>query len=196
MNKGDLTRQVILDHALNLASTGGLNSLTIGTLATQTGMSKSGLFAHFKSKENLQLAILERTTERFQEMVVIPTRSIESPLAKIRQLARNWLKWDQQAFDGSCIFVGAIAEFDDQPGKIQDFLRGQQNRWVSYLAHQFEKAIERGELKPSANHEQLAFKTYSFYLGSHMYHWLGGESNSRLYFWQAFTDLLEQYEVR
>src|SRR3954469_13559424 len=116
MTKGEETRAAILDDALTLASRVGFTGLTIGQLAEHTGMSKSGLFAHFKSKEALQLETLERARERFTDLVVRPTLAAPRGEARVRALFDHWLEWETQALKGGWLFVTGSAAVGRQPG--------------------------------------------------------------------------------
>ena len=123
MTKGSDTRATILDEAANLASINGLNGLTIGTLAAHTGMSKSGLFRHFGSNEDLQVATLHAGVERFIQPVVRPALRAPRGLTRVRALFDHWLEWGtHRGFAGGCIFIPASFELDDQPGAARDYL--------------------------------------------------------------------------
>src|SRR6266540_3709004 len=122
MSKGDETRRSILDQALRLASTQGLGQVTIGLLADAAGLSKSGLFAHFKSKEQLQLAVLREASDRFVGAVIAPALREPRGEPRLRALFENWLRWETKAFPGGCPFQAAADELDDQPGPVRDYL--------------------------------------------------------------------------
>src|SRR5687768_8025264 len=135
MSKGEETRREILGSALSLASEVGLEGLSIGLLAGRVGMSKSGLFAHFESKERLQVAVLEEATRRFVDLVVAP--ALRAPRGKPRVVAllERWLSWSQQDFmPGGCIFLSASGELDDRPGPARDALVASQRDWQDTLA--------------------------------------------------------------
>src|SRR5258706_6219006 len=121
LRKGERTRSVILDRAAGLASESGLDGLTIGSLAAATGLSKSGLFAHFGSREELQLAVLERTREKFAEVVFRPALAKPRGLERYRAMFERWLDWTESAdLPGGCPLLGAAMEFDDRPGPVRD----------------------------------------------------------------------------
>src|SRR4029453_4147392 len=126
MSKGTETRQVVLDEAARGASRVGLSGLTIGSLAAATQLSKSGLFAHFQSKESLQLQLLDHTRARFIDLVVRPALAAPRGEPRVRELSRRWLAWDAEALPGGCLFVAASAEFDAQPGPVRDRLANDQ----------------------------------------------------------------------
>ena len=123
MGKGDQTRDAILERAVRLASQVGLEGLTIGRLAGALDLSKSGLFAHFASKETLQVQTLERAAERFVEVVLRPALAEPRGEPRLRALFERWLRWPQEVSQpGGCIFVQAAVELDDRPGPARDRL--------------------------------------------------------------------------
>src|SRR5512140_581658 len=135
MPKGAQTREAILDHGLRLASELGLEGLTIGRLAEALELSKSGLFAHFGSKEALQVAVLDRAGERFAEVVVRPALAAPRGEARLRALFERWLAWPREvALPGGCIFVQAASELDDRPGAARDRLAALEREWLETIA--------------------------------------------------------------
>ena len=194
MGKGEETKQSILAVALRMAAAGGVNQLTIGQLAAATGMSKSGLFAHFKSKEVLQLSVLEHATDLFRDAVVAPSRHIEDPLEKLKQLVQNWLDW-YEGNANTCIFMVAMSEFEDQPGPIRDFLVAQQRQWLAYLEHKVKDTVESGQFVDNADPVQFVFRLQSLYLGTELYRWLDKENKRRKLFHQGFENLIQDHLV-
>lgn len=165
--KGEQTRSVILGTAVNLASVEGLEGLTIGRLATELDMSKSGLFGHFGSKEGLQLATVETAREIFIEEVVTPARQAETGLARLWALCDAWLSYmEREVFAGGCFFMAASAEYDDRPGVVREVIVRNMQEWLSYLEYAAKKAQERGELKYDVTPQQLAFELHAFYLSA------------------------------
>ena len=156
MGKGELTRQVILDEAVRVASQVGLGGLTIGTLATQTDLSKSGLFAHFKSKESLQEQVLAHTIERFIELVVRPALAAPRGEPRVRQLFESWLSWGRDALPGGCLFFHAALELDDQPGSARARLVTHYRDWLDTIAQVFRTGIAEGHFRPDADADQFA----------------------------------------
>jgi AcrR family transcriptional regulator len=131
------TRESILDRAVDLASTEGLEGLTIGRLAAELGMSKSGLFGHFGSKEELQLATIEEASTRFIAEVIEPAMAKPEGAARLRALARSYVDYlERGVFAGGCFFAAASIEFDDRPGPVGDRIRDAVGAWVSYLEGQ------------------------------------------------------------
>ena len=167
MSKGQATRLAILDEAVGIASRIGFNALTIGQLAEQTGMSKSGLFAHFKSKEALQLETLERGRERFTDVVMRPTLAVPRGVARVRALMENWLVWETEALEGGCVFVTASVEFDDQPGPVHDALVQNQTDWSEAIATVVRTAISEGDFRADLDPDQFAFAMLGLFYAFH-----------------------------
>ena len=119
MSKGRETKESILDAAVQVASRLGFTGLTIGQLAEETGMSKSGLFAHFRSKEQLQLQTLEHARTLFTDAVIRPALSVTRGEKRVRELFDRWLDWESDALQGGCIFVTGSIEYDDRPGPMR-----------------------------------------------------------------------------
>lgn len=157
MSKGQDTKTAILDEAVGIASKVGFNALTIGQLAEQTGMSKSGLFAHFKSKEALQLETLERGRERFTDLVTRPTIAAPRGIARVRALFDHWLVWETEALQGGCIFVTGSIEYDDQPGPMRDALVRNQQDWAEFIATVAGTGVSEGDFRADLDTEQFAF---------------------------------------
>lgn len=167
MSKGKATKTAILDEAVDIASKVGFNALTIGQLAESTGMSKSGLFAHFKSKEALQLDTLERGRERFMDLVVRPTLTVPRGIARVRALVDHWLVWETEALEGGCVFVAASIEYDDQPGAMQDALIRNQRDWSEFIATVAGTAISEGDFRDDVDPEQFAFMLLGVFYSFH-----------------------------
>jgi len=168
MTKGEETRVAILDEAAALSSRLGLEALSIGGLADRVGMSKSGLFAHFRSKENLQLEVLRFTVERFVSKVISPAFKVTRGIPRIRALFDNWLEWERNAkMPGGCIFIAASNEFDDRPGPLRDRLVAYQRDWVGCLSTAAGIAVEEGHFRRDLDLEQFAYDFYSIILAYH-----------------------------
>jgi AcrR family transcriptional regulator len=170
VSKGEGTRERILDRALRLASRDGLEGLSIGVLAADLGLSKSGLFAHFGSKEDLQLAVLQEAATRFEETVMRPAFRAPRGEPRLRRLFENWLGWiGDPASPGGCVFLAAAAELDDREGRPRDFLAGSQKQLVSSLGRSARMAVEEGHFRAGLDAEQFAFELYALLLGCS--HW-------------------------
>jgi AcrR family transcriptional regulator len=169
VSKGADTRGVVLGHALALASEVGLEGVTIGTLAERAKMSKSGLFAHFESKEALQIAVLDEARDRFVETVVAPALRKKRGEPRVRALLEYWLLWANADFmPGGCVFVGSIAELDDRPGPVRDRLAATQRDWLETLATAIRIAIEEGHFRREADPAQLAHEFLTLAYGTHL----------------------------
>jgi AcrR family transcriptional regulator len=155
--KGADTRGAVLGHALALASEVGLEGVTIGTLAERARMSKSGLFAHFASREALQIAVLDEAAGRFVEKVVAPALRKKRGEPRVRALLENWLLWSNADFmPGGCVFVASIADLDDRPGPVRDRLAATQRDWLDTLATAIRIAKEEGHFRSDLDPAQLA----------------------------------------
>jgi AcrR family transcriptional regulator len=169
VTKGDETRERILDRAMALAAVVGLEGLSIGELARETGMSKSGLFAHFASKEDLQLKIIETARERFARDVFEPTLRATRGEGRVRALFERWLAWERGRV-GGCPFVEASYELDDRPGPVRDALAAAQGEWVDGLARAVQIAIDEGHFSSDLDPRQFAYEMYGIFLAYHLYH--------------------------
>ena len=168
MKKGDRTRTLILNDALALAGEVGLEGLSIGSLAGRLGLSKSGLFAHFGSKEDLQLATLRQGQQRFEEAVF--RQALPSPrgLPRLRALFENWLAWIGRVDrPGGCVILAASVEYDDRPGEIRNALVAGQRELRGALAKAVRLAIEQGHLRPDTDPWQLVFELMGIVLAVH-----------------------------
>ena len=159
MRKGEKTREAILDRALRMASELGLEGITIGRLADELELSKSGLFAHFSSKENLQVETLDRAAERFAEVVVRPALAAPAGEPRLRALFERWLDWPKRVRQpGGCIFAAAAAELDDRPGPARDRLVELQREWLATIERVVVRAKEVGHLGAHVEPGQLAYE--------------------------------------
>ncbi len=193
MKKGEETKMVILDVGLDMASQYGLEGVSIGSLANLINMSKSGLFAHFQSKENLQVEILKYAGRLFAEDVIVPALKTEAGIPRIKALVKNWVSWEDN-LTGGCIFVTASAEFSDRPGKVRDYLLKQQRDWIDSLLRIAQSAIEVGDFRKDVDCEQFAFDLYSLLLGFHLYDRLLDDSETKKRQETALGRLLANYQ--
>lgn len=190
VTKGAATRELILDRAYGIACRAGLEGLSIGGLAADVGMSKSGVFAHFGSREDLQLAVLDDAGRRFVDHVMMPALEAPRGVARLRALMDRWFDWARHKDDGGCIFLGAATEYDDRPGPLRDRVIAQMDRWRSELARAATLAIGTGELDPSTDVEQLAFELYALALVVHHDAGLRGYESAYARGMQAFDRLI------
>jgi AcrR family transcriptional regulator len=191
MSKGEDTRAAILDRAASLASRVGLEALSIGGLADEMGMSKSGLFAHFGSKEALQLNALEHAAGQFIERVLKPAFTAPRGEPRIRALFELWLRWAEATqYEGGCLFVQAATEYDDRPGLVRDLVWRQQSDWIATLATSARLAIEEGHFREDLEPEQFAYEFYALAVGYHYMHRLLREPRAEERIRTAFVKLL------
>ena len=165
--KGEETRHAILARAFELAKTVGLSGLSIGRLAEETGLSKSGLFAHFGSKEALEVAVVQEAARQFVEFVMAPALRQPRGEPRVRALFDRWILWGQQP--GGCFFVGAVAELDDRSGPPRDALVQTCKDWIDTLATAARITVSERHFRPDLDPEQFAFEVYSIMLGFHTY---------------------------
>ena len=156
-------RERILEAAVEKARQIGLEGLSIATLAKEVGMSKAGLFAHFGSKEELQLATLDAALCGFMKRVITPADQTERGLPRLHQVVMEWIASIEEARDrGGCFFYAVAAEFDGRPGAVRDKLVAASERWLDWLLRQVTLAKERGHFVPEVDAEQLAFALHAF----------------------------------
>jgi AcrR family transcriptional regulator len=169
MRKGEATRQAILDQAVALASQVGLGGLSIGRLADTLRLSKSGLFAHFKSKEALDAQILERVAQRFVDQVVRPALKRPRGEPRLRALFDRWMVWGSSPeLPGGCPLVAAVAELDDQPCEARDVLVAQQRDWIDTMRQVVATAIAEGHFRRDLDAEDVAWELYGIMFARHL----------------------------
>ena len=191
--KGERTRAAILDAALRIVSKAGLDGLTIGTLADATGMSKSGLFAHFGSREELLLAVLAHGQAEFTEVVFQPAMAKPRGLPRLKAMFTNWLDWTESAdLPGGCPMIGGATEFDDKPGPVRDMLAGGQRTWIETLKRTVRQAIEEGQMPAGTDPEQIAFEMFGIALVVHHHRRLLGYPKARARALAALEKLLSR----
>ncbi len=167
MAKGEETRQAILTRAFDLASVVGVSGLTIGRLAEETGLSKSGLFAHFGSKEALEVAVVEEAARQFVEAVMVPALREVRGEPRVRAMFERWISWGERP--GGCFFVGASAELDDRPGPPRERLVQAIRDWVDALATAARIAVTEGHFRTDLDPEQFAFDLYAIAVCGHTF---------------------------
>jgi AcrR family transcriptional regulator len=162
-SKGERTREAILDVAAALATQQGLETLSIGRLAEATGMSKSGLFAHFGSKHELQLATIDHAASVFVREVIAPAREAPKGLARVWALCDRMVDYDErEVFPGGCFFAATSVEFNNRPGAVRERIGEMINSWLTYLEHAVEQAQAAGELDSSVSARDVAFQLDAF----------------------------------
>lgn len=192
MSKGEETKAAILDHAAKLASQVGLEGLSIGKLADDMSLSKSGVFAHFQSKETLQVETLQFARDLFVENVITPAFKQPRGLPRVRTLFEKWLDWNASCFPGGCLIIAASTEFDDRPGAVRDVLAQNQRDLVDTITQATKIAIQEGHLRADLKPDQFAFEMYGIILSFHHHMRLLGDPKARSRALAAFSSLVEQ----
>ncbi len=167
MHKGQQTRATILDAALTLASHMGLEGLSIGALAEVTGMSKSGVFAHFGSRDELQIAVVREYHNKFEEEVFYPALREPRGLPRLRALFELWVKRVAVEIDSGCIYISGAVEFDDRPGPVRDALVDMVQTWQDALERAIGMAVEEGHLRADTDPAQMLFEVHGLILALH-----------------------------
>jgi AcrR family transcriptional regulator len=167
LHKGRQTRTTILEAALSLASQAGLEGLSIGALAEVTQMSKSGVFAHFGSREELQIAVIREYHARFEEEVFFPALKEARGVPRLRSLFERWVKRVSVEVDSGCIYISGAVEFDDRPGLVRDALVGMVQAWHAALERAIRIGVEDGALQPDTDSGQLLFELHGLILALH-----------------------------
>ena len=159
MAKGVITRERILEQALRDASLVGLDGLSLGKLADEVEMSKSGIFAHFGSKEELQKQVLAAAAEKFGDIVVKPALTAPRGIPRVRAMFEGWLRWERDvSVPGGCVFTHAAVELDDRPGPVRDDLAVWQRTWRDMLARAAAIAVQEKHFRKDLDTQQFAFR--------------------------------------
>jgi AcrR family transcriptional regulator len=167
LQKGQQTKAAIVDAALGLATQIGLEGLSIGALAEVTQMSKSGVFAHFGSREELQISVIREYHNRFEEEVFYPALAEPRGLARLRAMFANWMKRTSVELDSGCIYISGAVEFDDRPGPVRDALAWSVQTWHSAMKRAITMAKEEGHLLAGVDEEQMLFEIHGLILALH-----------------------------
>jgi AcrR family transcriptional regulator len=171
MNRPTSTRERILREGLALMSESGLSGVTLGVLADQVGMSKSGLFAHFRSKEDVQIELLTHMADFAMEHVVRPSMTASEGLPRLRALVRNWFGWAQRAgLPGGCPVAAGLFEFDDIEGRVRNKILEMEGAFRSMLIELVQRAVEHGHLRRDLDVDQFVWELCGIYLGHHAAH--------------------------
>lgn len=167
LQKGQQTKQAIIDAALGLAEQIGLEGLSIGALAEVTRMSKSGVFAHFGSREELQISVIREYFQRFSNEVFFPAVNAPRGLPRVRALFANWMKRVAIEIQSGCIFISGAVEFDDRPGPVRDALASSVQTWLAAMHRAVVLAKQEGHLVPDADEAQVVFEIHGLILALH-----------------------------
>jgi AcrR family transcriptional regulator len=189
LGKGAATRDLIIGHAYAIACRAGLEGLSIGDLAQAVGMSKSGVFAHFGSREDLQLAVLEHGGRCFGEAVLMPALRKPRGLARLRGIVDGWFDWVRENQHG-CLIMGAVSEYDSRPGPLHDAVVLLIQRWRSDTARATQMAVDSGELRAGTDPQQLSFEIFGIALALHQDTRLFDPKQARMQAERAFERLL------
>lgn len=167
MHKGQQTKQAIIDAALGLATQIGLEGLSIGALAEVMGMSKSGVFAHFGSREELQISVIREYHDRFENEVFYPAVQQARGMERLRTLFANWMNRTSVEIDSGCLYISGAVEFDDRPGPVRDALASSVQTWLNAMLRAIEIAKQCGHLRADADENQMAFEIHGLILALH-----------------------------
>ena len=192
MKKGELTKESILKSAFDLASVLGLEALTIGKLAEAAGLSKSGLFGHFQSKENLQVMVLDYSAEYYIDKVIRPALVKNRGVPRIRAIVDLWIKCTEVTVKGGCPILTAAIEFDDRPGIVQDKVQELLKSQTKFFEKAADIAKEEGHFNKNLNSKQFAFEFYSLMVAFQIYSKLLKQKDAKKQFIQAVDDLIEK----
>jgi len=167
LHKGQQTKATIVEAALNLATHIGLEGLSIGALAELTGMSKSGVFAHFGSREELQISVVHEYHDRFEQEVFFPALEAPRGVARLRALFDNWMKRTSIELDSGCIYISGAVEFDDRTGPVRDALTASVQTWHAAMRRTIVQCRESGDLHADLDENQLLFEIHGLILALH-----------------------------
>ncbi|MBS0292957.1 MAG: TetR/AcrR family transcriptional regulator [Proteobacteria bacterium] len=165
--KGQQTKAAIVEAALGLATHIGLEGLSIGALADVTGMSKSGVFAHFGSREELQISVIREYHQRFEQEVFFPAMAAARGIARLRAMFDNWMKRTSIEIDSGCIYISGAVEFDDRTGPVRDALASSVLTWQAAMKRAIEQCKECGEIREDVSEEQMLFEIHGLILALH-----------------------------
>lgn len=196
MRKGEQTRAAILDAALELASRDGLEGLTIGLIAERMLMSKSGVFAHFGSREDLQIAVIQEYHRRFEEEVFFPSLDEARGLPRLSAMCSRWVVRHTREIDSGCMYISGAVEYDDRPGPIRDELLSMVMAWQKVLLRSARQAVDEGHLLPDTDCEQLVFEMRAMVLALHHDARFIGDRHAVERVERGYVRLIESYRVK
>jgi AcrR family transcriptional regulator len=193
MRKGEQTKAAIIEAAIELSASAGLEGLTIGTLADKMAMSKSGVFAHFGSREDLQIAVLKVYEQRFVDQVLMPALKAKRGLPRLNAVVANWLQRTAQEAARGCIWISGASEYDDRPGAVRTELVGMVNSWQREMTRAITQAAEMGDLPSDTDVSELVFEIYGIILVLHHDARLLNSPDAYARSQRAFTRLIRSY---
>lgn len=187
------TKDLILNTAVKIASVHGIEGLTLGELAKAVGMSKSGLFAHFTAKDQLQLEVLKKATEHFVDLVMRPAFKAPRGEPRLTAMAKNWFNYlnEESNLPGGSILIAASFELDDQPGILRDFVQQSQKDLILSIARAAQIAVDEKHFRKGLDVDQFAWSVYSFILGYHHYKRMLNDPKAEHYFFNSIKQLMD-----
>lgn len=194
MRKGEQTRAAIVETALSIAHLHGLEGITIGAIAEKIGKSKSGVFAHFGSREELQIAVLREYEQRFIQTVLLPSLKMGRGLPRLQALFVCWLERVVQEARSGCIYIAAASEFDDRPGAVREILVKMHVDWQKEMRRAVEQAVEQQHLHSTTHAEQLVFEMSGLVLAAHQQRRLLGDVMSVQHAQDGFLRLIRSHQ--
>ena len=195
MQKGQQTKAAIVDAALGLATQIGVEGLSIGALAEVTQMSKSGVFAHFGSREELQISVIREYHTRFEDEVFYPAMREHRGLPRLRALFANWMKRTSVEIDSGCIYISGAVEFDDRPGPVRDALASSVKTWHAAMKRAIQGAKLEGHVQPDVDEEQMLFEIHGLILALHYEARFLKEAGAIARANRGFENILRQYSA-
>lgn len=192
-SKGTLTKETILKSAFDFASQFGFEALSIGKLADSVGLSKSGLFGHFKSKEKLQCMVLDYAAQNYTRKVITPVLTHPRGLPRVRALTKQWILWVSDDGVGGCPLLAAAIEFDDRPGPVLDRVRFWYQKKIDFVVGAIALAISEGHLSSDTNAKDMAHELYSLMIGHHLFSRLLKEEDAIARFERSVEDLIARH---
>ncbi len=195
MGRGAETRAAILEEALELTSQFGLEGLSIGVLAKRTGMSKSGLYAHFESKEGLQRDVLQEAADRWTELVLRPAIAKPRGLPRVAKLFERWLAWDTEAFAGGCPFMAAATDYDDRDGPVRQAVAKHLGDALAAVTRAVELAVDEGHLRAGTPVDQFTFELWGILTGFQQYSRLLEDGDALGRANRAFDSLVDRHRA-
>lgn len=193
MSKTLEKRLTILDTALSLVRQIGFESVSIASLASEVGMSKSGLFAHFNSKEKMHLMILDHAAESFSEEIFKKAISTSRGVPRLRAIIKNWIKWYKTGEGGTCPFIAASVEYDSKKGPVKNRIKSHMRQLISSLSYTAQVCIEEGHFKKETNTDLFAYELYSLIVGHLVYLRTMESKSANKLFEQSIEQLIEKY---
>jgi AcrR family transcriptional regulator len=193
LHKGQQTKAAIVDAALGMAAQVGLEGLSIGSIADMMHMSKSGVFAHFGSREDLQISVVHEYHHRFEQEVFVPALTEARGLPRLRALFENWVRRTAVEIDSGCVYISGAVDFDDRPGPVRDALEATANTWQAAVRRAVVLAIDAGHLSHGTDPAQVAFEIHGLILVVHYEARFLRNPDALNRARQGFANMLERY---